>query len=194
MTYHGFEAFSQTFARRLTRRATLSQMGAGGLAVALLTTSGRLVHARQTPPAGSGITDVKVETLGRGPSSAAPGYTLLLSRLTFAAGGSIALHTHPGDAVFYIASGTIAWTTGEGTPLLTRANAAAAIAADTPTPPESLTAGQEVVLESGDAVFYDGHTSHAVRNDGTEEAVVLYSGLRAIDQPGISFLDATPAP
>jgi hypothetical protein len=51
-----------------------------------------------------------------------------------------------------------------------------------------------VVLEPGDSVFYDGQTSHAVRNDGAEEAVVLYSALRAADQPGITFLEATPAP
>ena len=157
-------------------------------------TTGALGAARQATPATSGITDVRVETLGRGPSSAASGYTLLLIRLTFAAGGSIALHTHPGDAVFFVESGRIAWTTGEGTPLLTRAAAAAAIAAGTPTPPEPVAAGQEVVLEPGDAVFYDGQTSHAVRNDGAEEAVVLYAGLRAADQPGITFLEATPAP
>lgn len=150
--------------------------------------------ARQSTPAASGISGVKVETLGRGPSSVAPGYTLLLFRLTFAPGGSIALHRHPGDAVFAVQSGTITWTTGEGTPLLTRAAAAAAIAAGTPTPPEPLAAGQEVVLEAGDAVFYDGQTTHEVRNDGADEAVVLYAALRVADQPGITFVEATPAP
>jgi quercetin dioxygenase-like cupin family protein len=162
------------------------------IAGGLIASSGSEVAGQGTPAAG--ISDVKVEVLGRGPSSAAPGYTLLLSRLTFAPGGSIALHTHPGDAVFYVESGRITWTTGEGVPLLTRADAAAAIAAGTPTPPETLTPGQEVVLEPGDAVFYDAHTSHSVRNDGTEEAVVLYSALRATDQPGITFAQATPAP
>lgn len=152
------------------------------------------VVAQQTTPVTSGITDVTVETLGRGTSSAAPGYTLLLSRLTFSPGGSIALHTHPGDAVFAVASGRIMWTTGDGTPLLTRADAAAAIAAGTPTPPQPLAAGQEVALETGDAVFYDGQTSHSVRNDGTEDATVLYSGLRASDQPGITFLAETSTP
>jgi quercetin dioxygenase-like cupin family protein len=153
-----------------------------------------LLSARQATPTPTGITGVKTETLGRGQSTAAPGYTLLLFRLTFAPGGRIDLHRHPGDAVFFVDSGSITWTTGEGTPLLTRAAAAAAIAAGTPTPPEQLAAGQEVVLEPGDAVFYDGQTSHAVRNDGAEEAVVLYSGLRASDQPGITFLEATPSP
>jgi quercetin dioxygenase-like cupin family protein len=162
---------------------------------ALLGTSRAQGHVQQTtPPAASGITGVKVETLGRGPSRAAPGNTLLLFRMTFAPGGKIALHRHPGDGVFYVDSGRITWTTGEGTPLLTRAAAAAAIAAGTPTPPEPLAAGQEVVLEPGDAVFYDGQTSHEVRNDGAEEAVVLYAGLRAADQPGITFLEVTPAP
>jgi quercetin dioxygenase-like cupin family protein len=150
--------------------------------------------AHQATSVAPGISNVTVETLGFGPSSAAPGTTLLLSRLTFAPGGSIALHRHPGDAVFSVVSGHIVWTTGEGTPLLTRASAASAIAAGTPTPAEPLVAGQEIVLGPGDAVFYDGQVSHAVRNDGPEEAVVLYAGLRAIDQPGITFVDGTPAP
>src|SRR5262245_49627450 len=52
---------------------------------ALLGTSRARGHVQQaTPPAASGITGVKVETLGRGPSRAAPGHTLLLFRLTFA--------------------------------------------------------------------------------------------------------------
>jgi quercetin dioxygenase-like cupin family protein len=148
--------------------------------------------AVETTPAGAGIANVKVALLGSGMSAGAPGYVLLLSRLTFAPGGSIALHTHPGDAVFFVESGRITWTTGAGTPLLTRAGAATATG--TPTAPEALAVGEEVVLEPGDAVFYDGQTSHAVRNDGAEDAVVLYSGLRAADQPGISFLEATPAP
>lgn len=164
------------------------------LVATILFAAGVTGTAQQATPAGTGITNVTVETLGRGSSTVAPGYTLLLSRLTFAPGGQIALHTHPGDAVFSVASGRIEWTTGVGTPLLTRAEAAAAIAAGTPTPPEMLTADQVVLLEPGDAVFYDGQTSHTVRNAGDEEAVVLYSGLRAVDQPGITFLEATPGP
>jgi quercetin dioxygenase-like cupin family protein len=156
---------------------------AGILPVANLTRA-----AQSGTPMASGIVDVKVETLERGPSQAAPGYTLSLSRLTFAPGGVIALHTHPGDAVFYVASGHVAWTTGQGAPLLTRAGAVG-----TPTP-ETLTPGQTTMLGPGDAVFYDGRTSHEVRNDGSEPALVLYSALRASDRPGISFLTATPTP
>lgn len=137
----------------------------------------------------AGIKDVKVESLGHGPSAAAPGQTLILSRLTFAPGGMIDMHTHPGDAVFYVESGQITWVTGMGAPLFTSAAAAAANAAGTPTPPETLTPGQETVLEAGDSVFYTGHDSHEVRNDGTADAVVLYSALRASDEPGITFIE-----
>lgn len=137
--------------------------------------------------AASGIKDVKVESLGHGPSAAASGYTLILSRLTFAPGGIIEMHTHPGDAVFYVESGQITWVTGMGAPLFTSAAAAAANAAGTPTPPETLTPGQEIVLEAGDSVFYTGQDSHSVRNDGTVDAVVLYSALRDASQPGITF-------
>lgn len=166
-------------------------LGALLLVVTTLVAAAPTSTAQPATPAAPGITDVTVETLGRGPSTVAPGSTLLLSRLTFAPGGQIALHTHPGDAVFAVESGTITWTTGVGTPLLTRA---AASAAGTPMPPEALVAGQDVVLQPGDAVFYDGQTSHLVRNDGDEAAVVLYAGLRAADEPGITFLEATRTP
>ncbi len=198
MERDGLDVISGTFATRPTRRGALRRIAAL-ISAAMLLASAVVVGqvpavAQQTTPVASGITGVTVETLGRGPSSAAPGYTLLLSRLTFGPGGSIALHTHPGDAVFAVASGSIMWTTGDGTPLLTRADAAAAIAAGTPTPPQPLAAGQEVALETGDAVFYDGQASHSVRNDGAEDATVLYSGLRASDQPGITFLAETSTP
>ena len=167
------------------------------LALFLVFVVGALLGARSAPgqtrqgtPAASGVSNVTVEVLGRGPSSVAPGYGLQLIRLTFAPGGSIALHRHPGDAVFFVESGAIAWTTGDGQPLLTRA----AATAGTPSAPEPLAPGQEVLLEAGDAVFYDGATTHAVRNAAAEPAVVLYAALRAADQPGIEFAAATPAP
>jgi quercetin dioxygenase-like cupin family protein len=149
--------------------------------------------AQSGTPAPSGITGVKVETLGRGASTAAPGYALQLIRLTFAPGGRIAMHSHPGDAVFYVESGTIGWATGSGTPLLTRAGTGTS-AASSPVPPEPLVAGAEVLLHAGDAVFYDQETTHDVRNPGSEPATVLYSALRAADQPGISFTEGTPMP
>src|SRR5215212_749117 len=110
--------------------------------------------AQAGTPAPSGITDVQVETLGRGASTAAPGYGLQLIRLTFAPGGRIAMHSHPGDAVFYVESGTIGWTTGSGAPLLTRAGSGTPVTGS-PMPTELLMAGEEVILQPGDAVFYD---------------------------------------
>jgi quercetin dioxygenase-like cupin family protein len=151
------------------------------------------VVAQTGTPAPSGITGVKVETLGRGASMAAPGYALQLIQLTFAPGGRIAMHSHPGDAVFYVESGTISWTTGSGTPLLTRAGTGTSVAGS-PVPAEPLTAGAEVLLQTGDAVFYDQEATHDVRNTGSEPAVVLYSALRAADQPGITFTESTPTP
>jgi quercetin dioxygenase-like cupin family protein len=149
--------------------------------------------AQSATPAASGITDVRVETLGRGASTAAPGYALQLIRLTFAPGGRIAMHSHPGDAVFYVESGTIGWTTGSGTPLLTRAGTGTPMPGS-PVPAEPLTTGAEVLLQPGDAVFYDQEATHDVRNAGSEPAVVLYSALRAADQPGITFTEGTPTP
>jgi quercetin dioxygenase-like cupin family protein len=153
---------------------------------------GRAAPLIQRTPAAPGISGVAVETLGHGPSSVAPGYTLQLIRLTFAPGGRIAMHHHPGDAVFYVESGEIGWTTGSGTALLSRAQGGPPNAAATPDP-EPLGAGPEVLLHAGDAVFYDQDVTHDVRNPGAEPAVVLYAALRAGDQPGITFTEATPA-
>ena len=120
--------------------------------------------AQQATPAASGITGVAVETLGRGLSSAAPGYTLLLPPHLRARRQHRPAHPPLGTPSSTSNRAASFGPPGEGTPLLTRAAAAAAIAAGTPTPPGSLAAGEEVVLELGDAVFYDGQTSHAVRN------------------------------
>src|SRR5688572_10953764 len=90
MDAHGFDAFSKTLSRGLTRRATLSRMGAGGLAVALLAaTGGRLVRARQDPSMPPGSTGITPQPLGRGEPSIAPGYAMGLVRLTYAPGATL---------------------------------------------------------------------------------------------------------
>ncbi len=170
--------------------ALIAASAFGGLG--LTSEAGQAHLLWQATPASSGITDVTVEILGRGPSSIAPGFGLQLIQLTFAPGGSIAMHDHPGDAVFYVASGTIGWTTGSGTPLLSHPVSSAPAQGATPVPPEPLAAGLEVLLQPGDAVFYDQAVTHEVRNAGSTDAVVLYSALRASDQPGIEFTAATP--
>lgn len=161
--------------------------------IGLGSSAGKAAPLLQGTPAASGISGVTVETLGHGPSGTAPGYTLQLIRLTFAPGGRIAMHHHPGDAVFYVESGDIGWTTGSGTALLSRAMAGTPSAGATPAAPEPLSAGSEVLLHAGDAVFYDQDVTHDVRNPGAEPAVVLYAAIRAGDQPGITFTEATPA-
>jgi mannose-6-phosphate isomerase-like protein (cupin superfamily) len=77
--------------------------------------------------------------------------------------------------------------------LLTQAGTGTPITGS-PGPAEPRLAGAEVLLQPGDAVFYDQEATHDVRNAGNEPAVVLYSALRAADQPGITFLAATPTP
>lgn len=175
----------------MRRRILLSSALPAAIAVAALARRGPVV-AQDATPAPPGIAGVVVETLGRGPSAVAPGYTLQLIRLTFSPGGRIAMHNHPGDAVFAVESGSIGWTTGAGQPLLTRARTGAA--ASSPVPAEPLAVGAEVVLQAGDAVFYDQTATHDVRNAGSEPAVVLYAALRQADAPGIAFVEATPAP
>ena len=68
-------------------------------------------------------------------------------------------------------------------------------AAATPTAVEPIPVGTEITLTAGDTVYYDGSVLQSERNDGDEDAVVLASNLRGVDEPARMFHDgmATPA-
>ncbi len=150
--------------------------------------------AQDATPAPGGATGVTTELLGRSPSASAPGQALALLRITFAPGGSVAPHTHPGETVFHLESGTLQFTLVEGEARLVRASGGVPAAA-TPTAVEPIPVGAEITLTAGDTVYYDGSVLQSERNDGDEDAVVLASNLRGVDEPARMFHDgmATPA-
>ena len=93
-------------------------------------------------------------------------------------------HTHPGAALVYVESGSMAMTPLQGEPALTRAGAteAQALALDT-----------EVLLNPGDAVFFAGEHGDVNCNAGDSPLVFLVAALYDADEPPITFM-ATPMP
>ncbi len=154
-------------------------------------------EARQSTPAAVAGTGVTTEVLGRFPSDLAPGQALALLRITFAPGGSVAPHTHPGETVFHLAAGTLQFTLHEGEAQLVHAVAGAPAAA-TPTAGEAIAIGKEITLNAGDTIIYDAAVVQSERNDGAEDAVVIASNLRGVDEPARQFYDdmaaSTPVP
>ena len=154
-------------------------------------------QAQQGTPTAGGGTGVTTEVLGRFPSELAPGQALALLRSTFAPGGNVAPHTHPGETVFHLAAGTLQFTLHEGEAQLVRAVDGAPAAA-TPTAGEAIAVGDEITLSAGDTIYYDAAVLQSERNEGDEDAVVLVSNLRGVDEPARQFHDAmaagTPVP
>ena len=142
---------------------------------------------QSTPPAG-GSTGVTTEVLGRFPSELAPGQALALLRITFAPGGSVAQHTHPGETVFHLAEGTLQFTLHDGEAQVIRAvDGAPAVA--TPTAGEAIPVGAEITLNAGDTIYKDAAVLQSERNDGTEDAVIFVSNVRGVDEPARQFHD-----
>ena len=145
-------------------------------------------QAQQSTPATGAGTAVTTEVLGRFPSELAPGQALALLRITFAPGGSVAPHTHPGETVFHLAAGTLQFTLHEGEAQLVRA-VDGVPSASTPTAGEAISVGEELTLSAGDTIYYDAVVLQSERNDGAEDAVVIVSNLGGVDEPARQFHD-----
>jgi mannose-6-phosphate isomerase-like protein (cupin superfamily) len=145
-------------------------------------------QAQQSTPATGAGTGVTTEVLGRFPSELAPGQALALLRITFAPGGSVAPHTHPGETVFHLAAGTLQFTLHEGEAQLVRA-VDGVPSASTPTAGEAIAVGEELTLSAGDTIYYGAAVLQSERNDGAEDAMVIVSNLRGVDEPARQFHD-----
>ncbi|MBA2519415.1 MAG: cupin domain-containing protein [Chloroflexia bacterium] len=172
------------------RRIVNSALGLVLVILSIVATGPMLAATAQdaTPvPVPAGAVDVTIEPLSSG-LPAADGYRLSLLRVTFAPGGSIGSHTHPGSLVLTVTDGALTYAIIEGEAEIVRAGDGS-----TPGPTELLTAGQETVLTPGDALFEQGIV-HTARNAGDEPSVVLVSGLMDPDHPFTMFMEATPTP
>jgi plastocyanin/quercetin dioxygenase-like cupin family protein len=132
--------------------------------------------AQEATPA-DGEEPVTLETLGSGTPVAAPDQTLGLYRITLLPGGEIPRHHHPGSLVVHVQSGEVGYTLFEGEAEIVRAPVDGEAGEVEPLVPD-----EEAILGPGDTVFEE-NVSHAVRNTGDGEAVILVSGLTTAGEP-----------
>jgi quercetin dioxygenase-like cupin family protein len=135
---------------------------------------------------------VTAEVLAAAPSDRAPGQTVYLARFVFQPGAEIFPHSHPGTTVLGVASGSFGWTLLKGTAHVARGAGAGATG-----PAEDITEpGTEVILEPGDAIYYEDDVVHTARGAGDEETVVLGSFVLTTGEPLLMPVDmdmGTPA-
>ena len=118
--------------------------------------------------------------LGQGVSALDPHRVLLLQRRTFAPGSDSGSHPAAGPTVLYVDSGTIEFGVDTGAALLTR---------NGETKATSITDGERVALEAGDAIFYDEGVVHDVANPNSKPGVTLEARFNPNDAS-----PATPQP
>lgn len=133
------------------------------------------VRAQEATPAAGPITVIELapgvtaEVFAGAPSDRAPDQTVYLARFVFQPGAEIFPHSHPGTVVLGVASGSFGWTLLEGSAHVMRGAAAGA----TDPAEDIIESGTEVILEPGDAIFYEDDVVHTARGAGDEETVVL---------------------
>ncbi len=144
-------------------------------ALGLATTRTAAQEATPDATAGEAISVIELapgvtaEVFAGAPSARAPGQTVYLARFVFQPGAELFPHNHPGTTILGVASGSFGWTLVEGTAHVARGAAAGATG-----PTEELTEpGTDVILEPGDAIFYEDDVVHTARGAGDEEAVVF---------------------
>jgi quercetin dioxygenase-like cupin family protein len=181
---------------RLTRTRLLAL--AALVALAGLFAPG-LAAQESTPGAAGPISVIELapgftaEVFAGAPSDRAPDQTVYLARFVIQPGAEIFPHSHPGTTVLGVVEGTLGWTLLEGTAHVVRGAAAGATG-----PAEDVTEpGTEVLLEVGDAIFYEDDVVHTARGAGDEETVVwgtlvLTSGEPLLMPAGMD-MSATPA-
>ena len=183
----------------VTRRFALAGLAAGGLGLAVAARAGAAQEATPTTGAikqNELAPGVVAEVFAAAPSARAPGQTVYAARFTFQPGAEIFPHSHPGTTVLGVASGTFGWTLLAGTAHVVR-GAGAGAAAGAAGPAEDVTEpGTEVILEAGDAIFYEDDVVHTARGAGAEPAVVHASQVLTAGEPRLMPADmgmGTPA-
>ena len=181
----------------ISRRVALAGLGTTGLSLALSTHAFGVTAQDATPPTGP-ITGnqlapgVVAEVFAGVPSVRAPGQTVYVARFTFQPDGEIFPHSHPGTTVLAVAAGTFGWTLLAGTAHVVRGAASGAAE-----PAEDVTElGTEVILEPGDAIYYEEDVVHTARGAGEEPAVVHATQVLTAGEPRLMPVDmemGTPA-
>jgi uncharacterized cupredoxin-like copper-binding protein len=141
--------------------------------------------AQDATPAAGLITVIELapgftaEVFAGAPSDRAADQTVYLARFVIQPGAEIFPHGHPGTTVLGVAEGTLGWTLLEGTAHVVRGAAAGATG-----PAEDVTEpGTEVLLEVGDAIFYEDDVVHTARGAGDAVTVVWGTLLLTTGEP-----------
>lgn len=132
---------------------------------------------------------VTAEVFAAVPSDRAPDQTVYLARFVFQPGSEIFPHNHPGTAVLTVESGTWGWTLLEGTAHVVRGAAAGNTEVEDITEP-----GTEVMLEVGDAIYYEDDVVHTARGAGDDETVLWATGVFTPGEPLLMPVDMDMAP
>lgn len=168
----------------ISRRVALVGLGASSLGLALSTHAFGVTAQNATPGTGPIMGNqlapgVVAEVFAAAPSARAPGQTVYTARFTFQPGGEIFPHSHPGTTILGVASGTFGWTLLAGTAHVVRGAASGAAE-----PAEDVTEpGTEVILEPGDAIYYEDDVIHTARGAGEEPAVVHATQILTTGEP-----------
>ena len=162
------------------------------LAAAMVSLPGRGAVAQDNPPPKPielpCATDVSAQVLGKTPVNDGED-TVMLVRVIFAPGGSIAAHTHPGTMVITVESGQFGFTViSEGEMVLNRAATADAEASTEP-----MLQGEEFVIEPGDWTIETGMI-HTARNLSDGPTTVLLSAMIEAEQPLTICVDQSSTP
>ena len=112
------------------------------------------------------------------PSDRAPGQTVYVARFTFQPGSAIFPHRHPGTVVLAVETGTFTWGLVEGAAHVVRGAGTGGTATEDVTEP-----GSEVVLNPGDAIYYEDDVVHTARNAGDAPVVLLSTLVLETGQP-----------
>jgi len=140
----------------------------------------RMSALEASPPAGVELAPgVYAEVLAGIPSDRAEGQTLYSARFTFEPGQAIFPHSHSGTTLLSVTSGRFGWTLVQGTAYVIRGAASGASA-----PTETLSEpGDDVILEPGDAIYYEDDVVHTARGAGDEPALVVGTLLLTAGEP-----------
>jgi quercetin dioxygenase-like cupin family protein len=158
-------------------RRSFMAVNAAALALAAVPFSGRFTSAlaQDATPGAINVIElapgVTAEVFTAAPSAVAPGQTIYVARFVFDPGAEIFPHGHPGTTALGVAEGSFGWTLVQGTAHVVRGAAGTA-----PGEVEDVSeAGAEVVLEPGDAIFYESDVIHTARGAGDTPALVFGS-------------------
>jgi quercetin dioxygenase-like cupin family protein len=152
-------------------------LGLVGALALVLGAAPRLAAQDSTPPGGE-LTQIELApgfvaaVLAGAPSDRAPGQTVYLARFIIQPGSEIFPHGHPGTTVLAIESGSLGWTLLQGTAYVVRGAGSGGTAVEEIAAPET-----EVILEPGDAIYYEADVVHTARGASADEPTVVLGTL-----------------